>query len=78
MNIAITNDEVVEQTESFYVTLERTAGLNNSVSLSPTRKMITIINDDGESCMSHLVYIHMKDEENRLTKLSVGYYPTSQ
>ena len=55
--ISITNDDVVEQVESFYVTLERTPGLDDSVLLGPTQKMIPIVNDDGEpKLMSHSVW----------------------
>ena len=49
VDISIRDDDVVEQTESFIVTLERPPDLNDSVSLSPTKQTITIINDDGES-----------------------------
>ena len=45
--ISIRDDGIVEQIESFYVTLEKSPDLD-SVLLSPTQHMITIINDDGE------------------------------
>ena len=51
VNISIRDDDVVEQTESFIVTLERPLDLNNSVSLSPTQQTITIINEDGKSTL---------------------------
>ena len=47
--ISIRDDDVVEQTESFIVTLEGPPNLSDIVSLSPTKQTITIINDDGES-----------------------------
>ena len=48
VDINITDDSVVEQIESFIVTLEGSPDLDDSVSLSPTQGMITIIDDDGE------------------------------
>ena len=48
VNISIRDDNVVEQTESFYVTLEGPSDLDDSVSLGPIQQVITIINDDGE------------------------------
>ena len=60
VNITITNDEVVEQTESFYVTLERTAGLNNRVSLSPTRKIVMMM-----VSLSYHIGVNIKDDETK-------------
>ena len=55
--ISIKNDDVVEQIESFYVTLERTPGLDDSVLLGPTQQVVTIVNDDGEAkLMSHSLW----------------------
>ena len=46
--ISIRDDDIVEQRESFYVTLEGPPGLDDRVSLGPTQQMVVIIDDDGE------------------------------
>ena len=46
--IPIVNDLVVEQVESFEVTLERTPGLDEMISIYQDRADIIIPNDDGE------------------------------
>ena len=48
MAISIRDDDVVEQRESFIVTLKGPSDLNDGVSLSPTHRII-ISDDDSES-----------------------------
>ena len=46
-NISIVDDEVLENTESFFATLERN-GLDSRITLNPTRAEIEILDDDSE------------------------------
>ena len=50
--ISIMDDMIVELTESFFVTLERTPGLDSRITLDPVDGEIEIIDNDG-------VYIHV-------------------
>ena len=54
-DINIRDDNIVEQVESFIVTLEGPPDLDDRVSLSPTQGVITIISDDGESKVTSTV-----------------------
>ena len=45
VNVSITNDDTLENTESFFVNLERN-GLDNRITLDPTRGEIEILDDD--------------------------------
>ena len=45
--IPIVDDMMVELTESFFVTLERTTGLDSRITLDPVDGEIEIIDDDG-------------------------------
>ena len=45
--IVIMNDKIVELTESFSVTLERTAGLDNRITLGRVDGEVVITDDDG-------------------------------
>ena len=45
--IPIVNDMIVELTESFFVTLERTLGLDSRITLDPVNGEIEITDDDG-------------------------------
>ena len=47
VNVTIVDDDVLENVESFDVTLERTPGLDARITLDPVDGMISII-DDGE------------------------------
>ena len=49
VDIIIVNDLIVEEIESFIVTLEKTSDLDDRVFLDPRMGMIAIRNDDGES-----------------------------
>ena len=49
VDVIIQNDNIVEQTESFTVTLEKSLDLNDRVILNHTDRTISIIDDDGES-----------------------------
>ena len=46
MNVPITNDDTLENTESFFVNLDRN-GLDSRITLAPTRGDIEILDDDG-------------------------------
>ena len=41
------DDKIVELTESFFVTLERTPGLDSRITLDPVDGEIEIIDDEG-------------------------------
>ena len=45
VNIPITNDDTLENTESFFVNLDRN-GLDSRIALDPTRGEIEILDDD--------------------------------
>ena len=47
VDVTIVNDDVLENVESFYVTLERTFGMNTRIRLNTVDGIISII-DDGE------------------------------
>ena len=47
VNVTIVDDEVLEMTESFTVTLERTPGLDSRITLDPVDGVVEIT-DDGE------------------------------
>ena len=47
VNVSIVDDDVLENVESFYVTLERTPGLDVRIALDPVDGIISII-DNGE------------------------------
>ena len=46
-NIAIANDDILEGTESFNVTLEDTSGLDDRITLDPVDGEIQISDRDG-------------------------------
>ena len=46
MNVSITNDDTLENTESFFVNLDRN-GLDSRITLDPTREKIEILDDDN-------------------------------
>lgn len=48
--ITITSDPVVENRESFTVTLERTSDLDNRITLSPVNASVVINDSDGMLC----------------------------
>ena len=45
VNVSITNDDTLENTESFFVNLNRN-GLDSRITLDPTRGEIEILDDD--------------------------------
>ena len=47
VNLTITNDELLEETEIFEVTLRRTLNLDRRIILAPVTAEINIIDDDG-------------------------------
>ena len=49
MNVTIENDVVLENTESFDVTLQRTSDLDNRITLNPVDGVIDITDNDSES-----------------------------
>ena len=48
VNISIVDDMIVEQRESFSITLERTPDLNSRITLFPDSAEVVIPNNDGE------------------------------
>ena len=47
VNVTVVNDDVLENVESFDVTLERTPGLDMRITLDPVDGVIEIRDDDG-------------------------------
>ena len=47
MNITVTDDEILEDDESFEMTLEPTPDLDSRIILGPATAEINIIDDDG-------------------------------
>ena len=47
IEILVENDMITEMTESFFITLERTSGLNRRITLDPVETEIEITNNDG-------------------------------
>ena len=45
--VPIVNDAIMEMTESFLITLERTPGLDSRIDLDPVNGVVEIIDDDG-------------------------------
>ena len=48
VNITITNDDIPETVESFFVNLNRTLELNSSISLAPVQAEIEINDSDSK------------------------------
>ena len=48
LEVTIVENEVVELSESFYISLERTENLDERITISPDRGTVTIEDDDGE------------------------------
>ena len=46
LNITVINDKEAEPDETFFITLERTSGLNSRITLRPEQGEIKILNDD--------------------------------
>ena len=44
-NIPIQSDEIMEETETFTITLDRTFGLDPRIQLDPSEGVVTIIDD---------------------------------
>ena len=57
--IVIVDDKIVELTESFSVTLERTAGLDSRITLVGVDGEVEIIDDDGAYIFTHLDHLDM-------------------
>ena len=47
MSVSILDDDVIETTESFYVTLARSSDLDGRIRLTPVYGVIEIDDDDG-------------------------------
>ena len=58
MDIEITNDIILEQPESFTVSLLKSEGLGNEIHLSPVEAEISIIDDDGMCIILRYSLIH--------------------
>ena len=61
VNVSIVNDEELEQTESFAVTLKRTPGLDYRIILTPANTMVYITDDESKIvplviCTKHKLY----------------------
>ena len=50
VDITIVSDTDNEPDEMFGITLERTPGLNDRITLDPVDGMVIIIDDDGKIC----------------------------
>ena len=50
MNVSIENDIVLENVESFDVTLERTPDMNSRITLNPVDGVIEITDNSGIYC----------------------------
>ena len=48
LTVTIVDDEVVELSKSFSISLERTENLDERITISPDRGIVTIEDDDGE------------------------------
>ena len=53
VNVTIVNDKVLEGVESLDVTLERTPGLDNKITVTPVDGEIVITDDDGMKTFLH-------------------------
>ena len=47
VDVTIVDDDVLENVESFHVTLERTPGLDMKITLDPVDGVVQITDDDG-------------------------------
>ena len=57
--MTITDDEILEDNESYEVTLQRTSDLDNRIILAPMTAEINIIDDDGKlEVVIHGMIIH--------------------
>ena len=69
-NVTIKDDDIVEQNESFNVTLGKTPGWNDRITLTTVNEMIQIINDtDGGYCTTIIVQVLQVSKD---TKQSVS------
>ena len=66
--IPIVDDMIVELTESFFVTLERTPGLDSRITLDPVDGEIEITDDDGVYMFPHMqvLFMYMRLTSQRL------------
>ena len=46
--LPIVNDDIIEDTESFSINLEKSLGLSNRFTVDPSVKVINITDDDGK------------------------------
>ena len=51
MTIAITDDDILEDTESFTIHLQKSLGLSNKFTIEPSVKVINIIDNDTIMCV---------------------------
>ena len=56
--ITIVDDMIAEMTESFFVTLERSPGLDSRLTLDPVDGEIEIIDDDGIFSDMQILLLH--------------------
>ena len=56
VNVSITNDDILENTELFFVNLNRN-GLDSRIRLNPTRGEIEILDDDGSMVIPYICVV---------------------
>ena len=54
--MTITDDEILEDNESYEVTLQRTSDLDNRIILAPMIAEINIIDDDSKLHTNNIIY----------------------
>ena len=62
IEIPIVDDMIVEETESFFVTLERTPGLDSRITLDPVDGEIEITDNDGLWDMHPILFSYVCTE----------------
>ena len=84
VNVTIVDDEVLErEVESFTVTLQRTTGLNNRITLNPVDGVVEITDNDGKymylQCISKLHFLcsHLHTAE-AVVGLEKTFYQVSE
>ena len=75
--IPIVDDMIVELTESFLITLERTPGLVSRITLNPVDGEIEITDDDGVYTFPHMQVLCFNEYEAYFTEAVVGLETTS-
>ena len=58
VNVSIVDDDAIELTESFSITLERTLGLDDRIELGPVDGEVQINDNDGAFFVSTGLYVY--------------------